>query len=245
MSRKWDLNRYFQVWSVPAVAIFPLSHPCLASTLHMSGGENFSLKRNPLIFIVLLYFQLPNLCVARNETTSFSALLTTEQTDSNFPIPIPGRSGWWSFWGKTAYKLGGKRKLSLKKATSSCVAGFTGMLFTTHSSLAPLCRPPKSRTTLEYLWPWDPLEGRGPVEQSEADIYFPTGSLTQARDLSWVHWGRITMICGEVTMHRAVREQVGGNTIGKVFAHLKKAGQLGAHLKRLCTSAKTKHPGLY
>lgn len=91
----------------------------------------------------------------------------------------------------------------------------------------------------------DPLEGRGPVEQSEAHIYFPTGSLTQARDLSWVHWGRITMICGEVTTQKAVREQLRGNTIGKVFAHLKKAGQLRAHFKCLCTSAKTKHPGFY
>lgn len=78
---------------MPAVTIFPLSHPCFASTLHMSGGEKFSPKRNLLIFIVLMYFQLPNLCVTRNETASFSASLTTEQTDSSFPFPLPGRSG--------------------------------------------------------------------------------------------------------------------------------------------------------
>lgn len=82
------------------------------------------------------------------------------------------------------------------------------------------------------------LEGRGPVEKSEADIYFPTGSLPQARrDLSQVHWGRIAMICGEVTMQRAVRKQLGDNTIGKAFACLVEAGQLGSHLRCLCTSA--------
>lgn len=34
-----------------------------------------------------------------------------------------------------------------------------------------------------------------------------------------------------------MREQLGDNTIGQAFAHLVKAGQLGAHLKCLCTSA--------
>lgn len=34
VTMNWDLNRHLQVWSVPAVAVFPLSHPCLASVLH-------------------------------------------------------------------------------------------------------------------------------------------------------------------------------------------------------------------
>lgn len=60
------------------------------------------------------------------------------------PLPPPWQEWLMVLLGKTAYKLGGKRKLSLKKATSSCVAGMlftTGMLFTIHSSLAPLYRP--------------------------------------------------------------------------------------------------------
>lgn len=37
-------------------------------------------------------------------------------------------------------------------------------------------------------------------------------------------------------MQRAVREQLGVNTMGKAFTCLVKAGQLGAHLKCLCSS---------
>lgn len=72
----------------------------------------------------------------------------------------------------------------------------------------------------------------------QTSIFLQARSLTQARrDLSQVHWGRIAMICGEVTMQRAVRKQLEDNTIGKAFACLVEAGQLGGHLRCLCTSA--------
>lgn len=55
---------------------------------HPEGGEGVLLKRNLLNFIFLLiYFQLPNLCVARNETTSFSACLPQSKQTAATPSP--------------------------------------------------------------------------------------------------------------------------------------------------------------
>lgn len=62
-----------------AVAICPLSHPHLASTLHtLDVVREFDKRESSNLFFFIIYFQLPNLWVVRNETTSSSALLTTE-----------------------------------------------------------------------------------------------------------------------------------------------------------------------
>lgn len=110
------------------------------------------------------------------------------------------------------------------------------MLFTTHSSLAPLCRPQTHGQRLS-------IYGCGtPVKEEDCRVkwgrHLFSNSLTQPGK-EGLKPGALGKDCPDLWRSDNAEESGGearGKTMGKAFACLVKAGELGAHLKCLCIS---------